>query len=47
MSDRFEGVPAYVECAVRADAAHEYVFLRPWSGGSSRARITEHRSGPM
>ncbi|MEV4570724.1 beta-galactosidase [Nonomuraea sp. NPDC049419] len=24
---RFEGVPAHVECSVRGDAAHEYVFL--------------------
>ncbi|MEV4803204.1 beta-galactosidase [Nonomuraea sp. NPDC049421] len=24
---RFEGVPSHVECSVRGDAAHEYVFL--------------------
>ncbi|MET8865389.1 beta-galactosidase [Nonomuraea sp. NPDC004580] len=24
---RFEGVPAHVECSVRGDASHEYVFL--------------------
>lgn len=27
VANRFEGVPAYVECAVRADGEHEYVFL--------------------
>ncbi|TDD43014.1 beta-galactosidase [Nonomuraea terrae] len=32
---RFEGVPAHVECSVREDAAHEYVFLLNHSADES------------
>jgi beta-galactosidase len=35
VGNRFEGVPAHVECSVRGDASHEYVFLLNHSGEQS------------